>query len=864
MKMKLNIILILFLFLLNTIHSHDIYTQKAHYYIIHDHPAYQSGWDDMGMGWQTVQYWTSFFSQYYDALIEESLGPCNTAYNCHAYAWAGSIEGTSSTWCWLNANNEHGYWTSNSFLEVPRNPFDIYPAGAKISYGDHEHSGVWVGSGQMVSKWGKYGLYRHNVGVDPYDEAPSDIKFYKYYQTYVPQNATITSAISSSLSLEEIYVTASQTLTDNVTLTSNSTLVNQSTGSINLNNKCIYISTGATFTNQGTISGLKAYLKSSTYAIKGYCGSISTACSHASSGDKVEVQSCTFNENISVPTGVTLTIYSGTSINLNGFNVTSSGGTISIQSGASINGVLLKTGSSINGIYPTIQSAINASSSGKTITLLSRTYNENVNISSKSNITITGAGMNNSTISGSVSLSSASGCTISNLLITGNVEMSYGTTNYLSNIKVNGYVCPSYGSNTSLSSVDMISSNNYGLSAGYSYCYVDNCKIKNKSVSGTNASAMTIQFAYCTLCNNNLDVQNTGISNSINLHSCWFSAEEESTSVSGPNITWDTWLDCNDLGKATLGNQITLKEYPSSLEKLSLEKLLEGSSDFEKANAEYNDLFKRINKNNEGNIFDIKQYERDLKNNASQFIKIINDYPGTLSSIKSLQNVLICYRLLNLQQPAKQLVANLLNNDKYFELVNDIKTIMLPLLIDDKNYDGAIKLCDEIISKAPNTSEAPFLLYNKARILETLIIDFAQAESAYNQLIEQYSGSVYANLASAKLGKNISPENSNKQPKKDYLIANNYPNPFNPTTTIAFNLPQNGRAIVKIFDVLGREIVTLLNEQKSAGESEVIWEGKDNFGKDVSSGIYFYNIRFLPENLLGTEQSITMKMLLVR
>jgi len=131
-------------------------------------------------------------------------------------------------------------------------------------------------------------------------------------------------------------------------------------------------------------------------------------------------------------------------------------------------------------------------------------------------------------------------------------------------------------------------------------------------------------------------------------------------------------------------------------------------------------------------------------------------------------------------------------------------------------------------------------------------------------LIEQYSGSVYANLASAKLGKNISPENSNKQPKKDYLIANNYPNPFNPTTTIAFNLPQNGRAIVKIFDVLGREIVTLLNEQKSAGESEVIWEGKDNFGKDVSSGIYFYNIRFLPENLLGTEQSITMKMLLVR
>ena len=91
----------------------------------------------------------------------------------------------------------------------------------------------------------------------------------------------------------------------------------------------------------------------------------------------------------------------------------------------------------------------------------------------------------------------------------------------------------------------------------------------------------------------------------------------------------------------------------------------------------------------------------------------------------------------------------------------------------------------------------------------------------------------------------------------DFKLDQNFPNPFNPSTAILFNLPEEGRVTVRVFDIMGREVIILMNENMTAGKHKVVWEGKDNFGKDVTSGIYFYSLKF-------NEQSITKKMLLVR
>ena len=77
---------------------------------------------------------------------------------------------------------------------------------------------------------------------------------------------------------------------------------------------------------------------------------------------------------------------------------------------------------------------------------------------------------------------------------------------------------------------------------------------------------------------------------------------------------------------------------------------------------------------------------------------------------------------------------------------------------------------------------------------------------------------------------------------KEYALYNNYPNPFNPVTTIEFDLPVSGRVDLKIFNLLGEEVTTLLQEEFEAGRHSVIWDGLNNAQNTVSSGVYFYSI----------------------
>ncbi|MGE5797818.1 MAG: T9SS type A sorting domain-containing protein, partial [Ignavibacteria bacterium] len=71
-----------------------------------------------------------------------------------------------------------------------------------------------------------------------------------------------------------------------------------------------------------------------------------------------------------------------------------------------------------------------------------------------------------------------------------------------------------------------------------------------------------------------------------------------------------------------------------------------------------------------------------------------------------------------------------------------------------------------------------------------------------------------------------------------FLLAQNYPNPFNPATTIKFSVAENIPALIKVYDVIGNEVVTLFNETAQAGRIyEVIFNGSE-----YSSGIYFYSI----------------------
>ena len=74
------------------------------------------------------------------------------------------------------------------------------------------------------------------------------------------------------------------------------------------------------------------------------------------------------------------------------------------------------------------------------------------------------------------------------------------------------------------------------------------------------------------------------------------------------------------------------------------------------------------------------------------------------------------------------------------------------------------------------------------------------------------------------------------------MVDQNFPNPFNPRTTIQFALPSSGRTRVSIFDVAGRHIKTLVDEDLPAQTHRVIWTGEDDNGRGVAAGIYFYMV----------------------
>ncbi|MFH2142516.1 MAG: T9SS type A sorting domain-containing protein [Bacteroidota bacterium] len=76
----------------------------------------------------------------------------------------------------------------------------------------------------------------------------------------------------------------------------------------------------------------------------------------------------------------------------------------------------------------------------------------------------------------------------------------------------------------------------------------------------------------------------------------------------------------------------------------------------------------------------------------------------------------------------------------------------------------------------------------------------------------------------------------------EYSLSQNYPNPFNPTTTIIYGLPKISHVNIRIYDLLGREVTTLVNNEQEAKHYKVIWDAKDRSGNDVPGGMYLYRI----------------------
>ena len=181
----------------------------------------------------------------------------------------------------------------------------------------------------------------------------------------------------------------------------------------------------------------------------------------------------------------------------------------------------------------------------------------------------------------------------------------------------------------------------------------------------------------------------------------------------------------------------------------------------------------------------------------------------------------------------------------------------------------------ELAKKVNNNlilSEANTPISTRAKINNLYIAlhnenDFNSAVSMFNEVLQEYNLSsyvelslvqdeldTYAQLNGIAFKRAIIPEdgyyNILKSIPGNYALLGNYPNPFNPSTTISYALPYQSDVEIIVYDILGREVRSFVIPTQSAGYQNVLWDGRNENGVQVSSGIYLYrlNIKSLENN----------------
>ena len=100
-------------------------------------------------------------------------------------------------------------------------------------------------------------------------------------------------------------------------------------------------------------------------------------------------------------------------------------------------------------------------------------------------------------------------------------------------------------------------------------------------------------------------------------------------------------------------------------------------------------------------------------------------------------------------------------------------------------------------------------------------------------------------------------DNRKNQVTNEFSLENNYPNPFNPTTNIKFTVPNMAKVSLVVYNTLGQKVRTLVNNKTLSGNQTAIWNGKNDFGNSVPSGIYYYRME-------SGNNSITKSMVLLK
>ncbi|MFA4924209.1 MAG: T9SS type A sorting domain-containing protein [Ignavibacteriaceae bacterium] len=263
------------------------------------------------------------------------------------------------------------------------------------------------------------------------------------------------------------------------------------------------------------------------------------------------------------------------------------------------------------------------------------------------------------------------------------------------------------------------------------------------------------------------------------------------------------------------------------------------------------EILKEIRLEKEGKIDEAIEYLKKMVKNKKNSLYAITALGG-LKERYGKENVQLYFEDLlkdpneeNKSRIKKHLAGFYLNKDE-----DDKATAIFDELRNDKsskrdNFEGLLDKFNYILHKKKDIISAKNLLAemkNKFSDDEDAIMHISTAEMLITEG-DNFALGKKQNKTEATLEIEI---------PKEYALFNNYPNPFNPVTTITYQLPKEGLVTLKIYDVLGNEVKTLVNEQKEMGKYTVQFDASS-----LASGMYVYQLRV-------NDYTSTKKMILVK
>ncbi len=586
---------------------------------------------------------------------------------------------------------------------------------------------------------------------------------------------------------------------------------------------------------QGGTTYLKYYKRNNVYGVPADFPSIASALSSAPSGWTVVVApvSQTLAINLTGPSGVSITVKSGTTINLNGYYLRCTGaGVFNNETGSTINGLAASVQGANGGIYYTIQSAINCTPAG-TIQLEARSYGESPSFSSKSNITLAGKGQGSTTI-GSVSVTNSSYIGVSNLALS---SLSLNNNNQTSIVNVTATstsLAVDYGGTAN--TFNTVTANNLAASFGYtSYggagAFQPGCHIANGDCGIFLTNSASYTSSNDVFCCNGCDIDATGGAWAYSLNNTY--SRPYPQSICG-NVTCAGALDW------VCGSQCeyrAMEGTASRLAKVGLDSLHD-------LDVQYLALLTRINDDNATGKYALANYLQDFQqliDGYKTFLKGWSDKEIVKAALLKIRHL---YRGMEDLDDFNAYVNACLGSGSFKPVESYFKRYLIWDQVDSRRYDNSITLADEIMS-SPDAGEdlKAEMLYEKGLIYKYYLDDSSKAGEMYASLVSQYPSSPLTKLVEVETmttpsyASNEPVQDSTRQAEDEAVGLSNYPNPFNPSTLISYTLHVAGYVSVKVYDALGREVATLVNSNQLPGFHSVTFDGSRS-----ASGVYFYRL----------------------